>query len=48
GVIAAIRASLFWPPNEQMPDWDDFREMLSPTAAETVETTGWNGAANRV
>ncbi len=48
GVIAAIRSSVFWPPNEQMPDWDDFREMLSPTAAEAVETTGWNGGADRV
>jgi len=40
GVIAAIRASIFWPPNEQMPDWDDFRKMLSPTAEEAVDATG--------
>lgn len=48
GVIAAIRASLFWPPNEQMPAWDDFREMLSPTAEAAVEATGLGGAVDRV
>ena len=41
GVIAAIRDSVFWPPNEQMPDWDDFRELLSPTADEAVDVSGF-------
>lgn len=45
GVIAAIRASLFWPPNEQMPDWDDFREMLSPTAETALDSTGVDGGS---
>ncbi len=40
GVIAAIRDSVFWPPNEQMPDWDDIRKLLSPTAEEAVEASG--------
>ncbi|MDP4584720.1 MAG: PD-(D/E)XK nuclease family protein [Verrucomicrobiales bacterium] len=41
GVIAAIRNSVFWPPNEKMPDWDDFRELLSPTADEAVDVSGF-------
>lgn len=36
GVIESIRNRNFWPPNEQMPAWDEFREILSPTAEETV------------
>ena len=40
GVIDAIRQSIFWPPNEQMPKWDSFHELLSPSASATVDPTG--------
>lgn len=42
GVIDAIRNQQFWPPNEQMPKWDDFKELLSPTAADAVDPGGWS------
>ena len=48
GVIAAIRGSLFWPPNEQMPDWDDFRELISPTAEDAVDATGLGAPSRQV
>ncbi len=48
GVIAAIRGSVFWPPNESMPDWDEFRDLLSPTAEESVDPTGLGITANPV
>ena len=48
GVIAAIRGGIFWPPNEQLPDWDDFRELLSPTAEEAVDPTGLGLGVNPV
>lgn len=37
GVIDSIRNRIFWPPNEQMPAWDEFRDILSPTAEDTVD-----------
>ncbi len=40
GVVAAIRQGLFWPPNERMPEWDEFRALLSPTAEEAVDAGG--------
>ena len=40
GVIRSIREGHFWPANERMPEWDEFRAMLSPTAAEAVDPTG--------
>ena len=40
GVIAAIRKGIFWPPSEQLPDWDEHRDSLSPTAAEAVDPEG--------
>lgn len=40
GVIRAIRDGRFWPANEQMPEWDEFRSLLSPTAVEAVDPTG--------
>lgn len=43
GVVQAIREGLFWPANERMPEWDEFRAMLSPTAAEAVDATGLGG-----
>ncbi len=43
GVINAIRQGIFWPANERMPEWDEFRAMLSPTAAEAVDATGLGG-----
>jgi len=41
GVIAAIRQGIFRPPNERMPEWDEFRELLSPTAEEAVDAREW-------
>lgn len=37
GVIESIRAGVFWPPSERMPEWDQFREMLLPTPDEAVQ-----------
>lgn len=48
GVIAAIRDRIFWPPSEQLPDWDDFRDLLSPTAEEAVDPTGLGVGDNPV
>ena len=43
GVTRAIRGGIFWPPNEQMPEWDEFRAMLSPTAAVAVDAGALGG-----
>lgn len=43
GVVAAIREGIFWPANERMPEWDEFRAMLSPTAVEAVDARGLGG-----
>ena len=43
GVIQSIREGIFWPANERMPEWDEFRAMLSPTATEAVDATGLGG-----
>lgn len=40
GVIDSIRNQRFWPPNEQMPKWDDFKDLLSPTATDAVDPRG--------
>lgn len=45
GVVDSIRRGVFWPPNERMPDWDEFHALLSPTAEETVDPTGLDGAS---
>ncbi len=47
GVIRAIREGIFWPPNEQMPEWDEFRAMLSPTAGEAVDAGGLGATHDR-
>lgn len=48
GVIRSIRDGIFWPANERMPEWDEFRAMLSPTAADAVDPTGLSAALNPV
>ena len=42
GVVNAIREGRFWPPNERMPEWDDFHSLLSPTAEEAVDPAALN------
>lgn len=44
GVVAAIREGRFWPPNERMPEWDDFHSLLSPTAEAAVDPSALNRA----
>jgi ATP-dependent helicase/nuclease subunit B len=44
GVVNAIREGRFWPPNERMPEWDDFHSLLSPTAEEAVDPSALNRA----
>jgi len=39
GAVAAIKAGEFWPPNEDAPPWDDFRELLAPEAGLAVDPT---------
>lgn len=45
GVVEAIRQEIFWPPNERMPEWDEFHRLLSPTAEEAVDARGLNAAS---
>ncbi len=37
GVAEAVAARRFWPPAELEPDWDDFAELFTRGAAESVE-----------
>lgn len=37
GVIESVRAKRFWPPSDDAPPWDDFRELLAPTAEDAVD-----------
>ncbi len=48
GVIESIRQGIFWPPNDRMPAWDEFRDLLSPTAEEAVDATGLGGGLDPV
>lgn len=40
GVIEAIRSEQFWPPSEDAPPWDEFRDLLAPTPSEAIDPTG--------
>jgi ATP-dependent helicase/nuclease subunit B len=48
GVIRAVREGIFWPANERMPEWDEFRAMLSPTAAAAIDPTSLGRATSPV
>jgi len=39
GVIQAIRTKTFWPANEDAPPWDNFKDLLQPTATDAVDPT---------
>jgi hypothetical protein len=40
GAIQAIRDEHFWPPSEDAPPWDDFKDLLQPAAEDAVDPTG--------
>ncbi len=40
GAVAAILAGEFWPPGDDAPPWDEFREILAPEADLAVDSTG--------
>ncbi|MEC5126539.1 PD-(D/E)XK nuclease family protein [Verrucomicrobiales bacterium BCK34] len=40
GAVAAILAGQFWPPGDDAPPWDEFREILAPEADLAVDSTG--------
>ena len=40
GAVAAIVAGEFWPPNDDAPPWDEFRELLAPESELAVDSTG--------
>lgn len=44
GVVESIREGVFWPPSDRLPEWDEFRGLLSPTAEEAVDPAGLGGA----
>jgi ATP-dependent helicase/nuclease subunit B len=44
GVVNAVRAGRFWPPNERMPEWDEFHALFSPTAEAAVDPSALNRA----
>ncbi len=48
GVIKAINQQIFWPASEDAPPWDDFRDLLQPTAQDTVDSTGLTPSLNPV
>ena len=40
GAIQAIRDEHFWPPSEDAPPWDDFKDLLQPATEDAVDPTG--------
>lgn len=42
GVVQSIRDGIFWPPATKAPEWDNFSDLLFPSASEAIDSSSLN------